>query len=56
MDEFVLLVLQSKEKDTLVQANPKYKENIDTRNDGKQVLYLELIKAIYGCLKSARLF
>ena len=24
--------------------------------DGKEVLYLELIKAMYGCLKSARLF
>ena len=56
MDEFVLIVLHGKEIEALVQANPKYKQYIHKRHDGKEILYLELIKAMYGCLKSARLF
>ena len=56
MDEFVLIVLHNEEIDALIQANQKYKEYVKTLNNGKRVLYLELEKAMYGCLKSARLF
>ena len=56
MDEFVLLILQGKEIEALIQANPKYEKYIHTRQDGKKVLYLELNKTMYGCLKSTCLF
>ena len=56
MDEFVLIVLHNEEIDSLIQANHKYKDYLKTLKNGKRVLYLELEKAMYGCLKSARLF
>ena len=56
MDEFVLIVLHNEEIDSLIQANHKYKDYVKTLKHRKRVLYLELEKAMYGCLKSARLF
>ena len=56
MDEFVLIVLYDEEIDALLQANPKYEKFVQVLENGRRVLYLELIKAMYGCLKSARLF
>ena len=56
MDDFVLMVLYDREIDALIQANDKYKKYIKILNDGRRVLYLELEKVMYGCLKSARLF
>ena len=56
MDDFVLIALYDKEIDALIQANEKYCKYIKTLKNGRRVLYLELIKAMYGCLKSARLF
>ena len=56
MDDFVLIVLYDKEIDALIQANNKYKKYIKILDDGRRVLNLELQKAMYGCLKSARLF
>ena len=56
MDDFVLIVLHDKEIDALIQANKKYQSYIKVLPNGKCIIYLELVKAIYGCLKSARLF
>ena len=56
MDNFVLISLHDAEIDALVQANPKYEQFVHQQQDGKTVIYLELVKAMYGCLKSARLF
>ena len=56
MDEFVLIVLYDREIDALIQANPMYEEFVHILDNGRRVLYLELVKAMYGCLKSARLF
>ena len=56
MDKFVLIVLRNNEIDALIQANAKYEKFIKEINNGKRVLYLQLSKAMYGCLKSAQLF
>ena len=40
----------------MVKANQKYQEYVETLKNGKRIIYLELEKAMYGCLKSARLF
>ena len=56
MDDFVLIALRDKEIDALVQANDKYQAYVKVLPNGKRVIYLELVKAMYGCLKSARLF
>ena len=56
MDEFVLIVLHDKEMDALVQANKIYTKHVHKYPNGKKVIYLQLNKAMYGCLKSARLF
>ena len=56
MDEFVLLALYNQEINALIQANKKYEKIVHKLRNGKKVLYLELMKAMYDCLKSARLF
>ena len=56
MDDFVLIVLRDKEIDALLQVNPKYEAYVKELKNGMRIIYLELIKAMYGCLKSARLF
>ena len=56
MDEFVLISLHREEIDALVKANENYEKFVHINKNGKKVLCLELIKAMYGCLKSARLF
>ena len=56
MDNFVLIVLHDKEIQVLVQANNKYSKYVHKYPNGKEVLYLQLIKAMYGCLRFARLF
>ena len=40
----------------LVQANHKYEEFIHIIKNGKRVMYQQVLQAMYGCLKSARLF
>ena len=51
-----LISLHDAEIDALIQANPKYEAFIHEQKNGKRVIYLELVKAMYGCLKSAGLF
>ena len=42
--------------DYMVQTNPsKYKKHIHTEH-GKKVLYLRVLKALYGCIKSGILW
>ena len=55
MEDFVLVKLVGDEVDIISRINPIYKEYITSEN-GKKVLYLQLIKALYGCIKSALLW
>ena len=55
MKDFVLLKMTGESVQTLCKVNPKYKAFVTTEN-GKEVIYLELLKALYGCVQSALLW
>jgi hypothetical protein len=57
MDELVVMVVEGNMVDYLVQANPgRYEPFVTYTQDGKKLLYVELLKALYGCVKSALLW
>ena len=54
-DKLVLLKLKGQFVDIMCQVNPEYKQYV--RYEGKtKVLYLKVLRAIYGCLESALLW
>jgi hypothetical protein len=55
MEDFVLLKLVGEAVDIMCQVNPKYEKFVVIEN-GKKVLYLQLLKALYGCVQSALLW
>jgi len=55
MEDFVLLKLVGKAVDIMCQLNPKYEKFVVIEN-GKKGLYLQLLKALYGCVQSAQLW
>ena len=56
MKDLVYMKLEGVMVDFLVQANPeRYKDFVTTEN-GKKVLYVQLLKALYGCIQSALLW
>jgi hypothetical protein len=57
IDELVIMVFEGDMVDYMVQANPeKYAPYVHTTKNGKKLLYVELIKALYGCIQSAMLW
>ena len=55
MDNFVLIRLSGDDVDMMCKANPDYKKFV-TKNNGRRTLFLQLKKALYGCVKSALLW
>jgi hypothetical protein len=55
MDDFVLMKFTGDSVDILCEMNPEHVKNTTFEN-GTKVLYVRLIKAIYGCVKSALLW
>jgi hypothetical protein len=55
MPDFVVLKLVGSAVDIMCMVNPKYKKFV-THENGKRVLYLQLLKALYGCVQSALLW
>ena len=55
MDEFVLIKLTGDAVDIMCKANAKYRPFV-AMESGKKVLYLQLLKALYGCVRSALLW
>ena len=55
MDDFVLIRLSGDDVNMMCNANPDYKKFI-TKNNGRRTLFLQLKKALYGCVKSALLW
>jgi Reverse transcriptase (RNA-dependent DNA polymerase) len=55
MDDFVLVRITGVTVDVLCAANHIYKQFITTEN-GTQVVNLQVLKALYGCVKSAFLW
>ena len=56
MDELVHMKLQGKMAELLVKLDPKLYRKYVQIEKGKQVLYVELKKALYGTLRAALLF
>ena len=55
MPDFVLMQLVGEAVDTMCKVNPKYEKYVTIEN-GNKVLYMQLLKALYGCVKSALLW
>ena len=55
MDDFVVIKIQGQIVDILCAKNPSY-EAFVVVEDGKRMLYMQLLKALYGCIKSALLW
>ena len=55
MPDFVVLKLVGSAVDIMCEVNEKYKKFV-TYENGKKVLYLQLLKALYGCVQSALLW
>jgi hypothetical protein len=55
MDDFTVMKLTGDTVDIMCRVNPKYETFVSTEN-GKKVLYLQLLKALYGCVRSALLW
>ena len=52
----VIMKLRGKLAELMVRTSPALYSEYVTMENGKAVLYLEVLKAIYGCLQSALLF
>jgi len=55
MEDFVLLKMVGEAADIMCDVNPKYAPLV-VLESGKRVLYLRLLKALYGCVKSVLLW
>jgi hypothetical protein len=54
-DKRILMVLRGEFVDIMCSVNPNYKQHVKVIN-GKKVLYLHVLRAIYGCIESALLW
>ena len=52
--DYTLLKLEGEDVDIMCKVNEKYNRFVCWER-GKKVLYLRLLKALYGCVKSALL-
>ena len=55
MDDFVLMKFTGESVDILCKMNPEHSKFVTVEN-GVKTLYVRLVKAIYGCVKSALLW
>jgi hypothetical protein len=55
MKDFTLLKMEGTSVDIMCDVSPEYKKYVCYEN-GKKVLYLKLLKALYGCVQSALLW
>eukprot|EP00980_Cylindrotheca_fusiformis_P000262 scaffold59_cov77-Cylindrotheca_fusiformis.AAC.2 len=54
MDETVIMMFDDDMVDYMVETNPeKYGPHVHTNKYGKKRLYVQLLKALYGCMQSA---
>jgi hypothetical protein len=56
IDELVLVMFEGVMVDLLIKTDPIYEKFIHVTKSGKKILYVKLTKAMYGCMKAARLF
>lgn len=56
MDVFTVMKLEGDMVDMMVQVDPEKYENYVVYESGKKTLYLNVLKALYGCIKSELLW
>ena len=57
MDKLVIMLFEGKLVDYLLSVDPeKYGPFVHVGRDGKKRIYVELLKALYGCIRSALLW
>ena len=56
MDDFVTMKFKDEMVDYMVAANPERYAPYVTYEEGRKVLYVRLLKALYGCIQSALLW
>jgi hypothetical protein len=56
MDEKVIMKFEGDMVDYLIAVNPEYEKFVHTTKNGKRILYVQLLKALYGCMQSALLW
>ena len=56
MDEFVAVIFENEMVDLMIETEPKYEKYVHINSKGKKVLYMQLRKAMYGCMKAAKLW
>ena len=54
MKDFTIIKFEGESVEILCQVNPEYNQYVVIER-GRKVLYLELAKALYGCVVSALL-
>lgn len=54
-DQFIILKFEGEFVDIMIDVNPMYASEVRMEN-GKKVLYVRLIQALYGCMESASLW
>ena len=55
MDEKLIMMVAGEMVDYMISVNPEYKNFVHTTNTGRRILYVQLLKALYGCMQSALL-
>ena len=55
MNDFVLMKLEGATVDIMIELDPSLEDFVAVEN-GKRVLYMQLMKALYGCVQSALLW
>jgi hypothetical protein len=55
MNDFVLMKLEGTTVDIMLELDPGLEDFVAVEN-GKRVLYMQLTKALYGCVQSALLW
>ena len=57
MDDVVIMMFEGDMVDYMVATDPKkYKPYVHVARNGKKILYVRLLKALYGCIQSAMLW
>ena len=56
MDDKVIMVFEGEMVDYMIAINPEYEKYVHTTKTEKHFMYVQLLKALYGCIQSALLW
>ena len=52
-DKFLLLRLSGDFVDIMCQISPEHKNNVTVDKKGRKVIYMRVVRALYGCIEAA---